>query len=185
MNRPCCVSGCKARDRRNVILCHTLPKDEGERAIWIERIGLSRSDKRKGLRVCGRHFTPDDYLYNPEIMKQLGVDLKHRLKPKVVPTLFLPTKEEQAQPQTVAENNAATGAPTSQIKTPEPVRKCTCFPKMRNVTTQTVERQSEAPNYTKQRRCFAAQVNLNLKVLVPARTQTELPALPSSKPRKH
>ncbi|KAK8764199.1 hypothetical protein V5799_033192 [Amblyomma americanum] len=97
MNRPCCVAGCKARFGQSSDRRHSFPKDEGDRAAWIERLGLSLSDKRKHLRVCGRHFTPDDYTYNPEFMKQSGLAWKKlRLKPKAVPTLFLPTTKGAA-----------------------------------------------------------------------------------------
>ncbi|XP_077497988.1 uncharacterized protein LOC144108691 [Amblyomma americanum] len=50
------------------------------------------SDKRKSPRVCGRHFSPDDYCYNPEFVRRTGVNVKKlRLKPRALPALFLPT----------------------------------------------------------------------------------------------
>ncbi|KAK8779265.1 hypothetical protein V5799_019396 [Amblyomma americanum] len=152
MDGPCCVVGCKARDRQGVTNRHALPKDEGTRAVWLQRIGLSQWDTHKSPRVCGRHFSPDDYCYNPEFVRRTGVIVKKlRLKPRALPTLFLPT-------------------------TKEPLRNCTCSAIRNTVGTQITEQWPDVPS-TPLRRSSATQVNFSIKPLVAARTQTEPPAM--------
>lgn len=91
MSYPCHVVGCKASDWSGVKLRHSLPKDPHLRAVWLERIGLSESAAPRSARVCGRHFPPEAYLYNPEFVQRSAVGMKHlHLKKNTVPTLLLP-----------------------------------------------------------------------------------------------
>ncbi|XP_077491408.1 uncharacterized protein LOC144102018 [Amblyomma americanum] len=97
MNTPCCVVGCKPGDWRGVELRHIIPRGVRERAAWLERIGLPASHARRRLAVCGRHFAPDAYYYNPALVRLSGMNVKRlKLRPKSLPTLFLPTGKEPA-----------------------------------------------------------------------------------------
>lgn len=93
---PCAVVGCKAVDWLAVSTRHRLPRDEPLRSAWLQRIGLHPSDKRKTLAVCVRHFTPDDYYRNPQMMEKMGIAGRAVLKPEAVPTLHLPTSPTEA-----------------------------------------------------------------------------------------
>lgn len=86
---PCAVVGCKAVDWLAGNTRHRVPRDEPLRSVWLERIGLQPSDKRKTLTVCARHFAPEDYYRNPQIMEKLGIAGRAVLKPEAIPTLHL------------------------------------------------------------------------------------------------
>ncbi|XP_075742606.1 uncharacterized protein LOC142796266 isoform X2 [Rhipicephalus microplus] len=90
---PCAVLGCKSTDWKNEKMRHLLPRDATLRNAWLERIGLTAKTKRlRVLRVCGRHFAAEDYIYNPRLVQELGSGLPARLRPKALPTLFLPKR---------------------------------------------------------------------------------------------
>lgn len=88
---PCCVVGCEPSDWRRVRLRHRVPLQGSRRAEWLRRIGLPVRDRRADLRVCGRHFRPQDYCHNVGLMREFGCELKkHPLKDDALPWLFLP-----------------------------------------------------------------------------------------------
>ncbi|XP_037522139.1 uncharacterized protein LOC119399396 [Rhipicephalus sanguineus] len=96
---PCAVIGCKASDRKGVKTRHVLPKDDALRSAWLQRIGLPSTHTRKRIRVCGRHFARDAYVYDQEVMKHADVGWScTRLKSTALPTLFLPGRQHDNPP---------------------------------------------------------------------------------------
>ncbi|KAH9370917.1 hypothetical protein HPB48_011789 [Haemaphysalis longicornis] len=73
-SQPCAVIGCKAVYWPAVKTKHRVPQDELLRSVWLQRIGLRPSDKRKALLVCGQHFTPDNYFRSPQMATQTEAD---------------------------------------------------------------------------------------------------------------
>ncbi|XP_040065974.1 zinc finger protein 471-like isoform X1 [Ixodes scapularis] len=81
--RRCSVKGCKVSDRDSESFSsHVAPKDDKLKAIWLEAIGRSRSDKR--VQVCSRHFAPEVFELSTAHTE------RPRLRHGAVPTLFLP-----------------------------------------------------------------------------------------------
>lgn len=90
-SQPCAVIGCKAVDWPAVKTKHRVPQDEPLRSVWLQRIGLRPSDKRKALLVCGQHFTPDNYFRSPQMVEQMGFAARLVLRPQATQTLHLPS----------------------------------------------------------------------------------------------
>ncbi len=79
----CCVSGCKTKGTSGF---HSFPAKWNIRQEWIRRTKAFHLNKDKIVRswskVCGRHFIDQNYTTN--------FRGKKRLKPKVVPSQYLP-----------------------------------------------------------------------------------------------
>ncbi|XP_075723437.1 uncharacterized protein LOC119168232 isoform X2 [Rhipicephalus microplus] len=90
--RACAVIGCEPSCWRQEKRHHKVPVQQGSRRTeWLRRIGLSVSEPRLDLRVCGRHFKPEDYSHNSELMERLGTaTIKPTLNPGALPCRFLP-----------------------------------------------------------------------------------------------
>lgn len=56
--RHCAVIGCKASEEDTEVY-YRLPHDSELRQAWLLRIGLSVTDKRKSIYVCGQHFAAE------------------------------------------------------------------------------------------------------------------------------
>ena len=90
----CCVFGCSSRS-----LCeftfHFFPKIISLHEAWRTKLKRSASSLWTPdytiHRVCSRHFKPDDYVQNPELMKSMGLPMPAwpDLKPGVMPSLNL------------------------------------------------------------------------------------------------
>lgn len=79
----CAVPGCKTKGTSGF---YSFPANETVRKEWIVRTKVFHLDKEKIVRswskVCGKHFNESDFVIN--------FNGKKNLKPKTVPTLFLP-----------------------------------------------------------------------------------------------
>ncbi|KAH6928299.1 hypothetical protein HPB50_014063 [Hyalomma asiaticum] len=91
-HRRCVVYGCEGDS--NGITTHRVPQDAKLRHMWLQRIGVLSSALKTDIYVCRRHFSSDDYVRNPEVMRAVGFHAFHRkyvLKRGAVPSLNLPT----------------------------------------------------------------------------------------------
>ncbi|KAM7296956.1 zinc finger protein 84 [Ixodes scapularis] len=71
--------------------CHKFPKDEKLCALWsrLARPSFPTWVPTNIDRLCGYHFSDEDYIWNPKLMKSAGLSTKNmRLKPGVVPSVF-------------------------------------------------------------------------------------------------
>ena len=92
----CCVFGCSSRSPCEFSF-HFFPKNVSFREAWRTKLKRRASDGSLWTpdysihRVCSRHFSPDDFVKNPELMKAMGLPMPARpeLKPGVVPSLHL------------------------------------------------------------------------------------------------
>lgn len=101
-HRRCVVYGCEGDS--NGITTHRVPQDAKLRHMWLQRIGVLSSALKTDIYVCRRHFSSDDYVRNPEVMRAVGFHAFHRkyvLKRGAVPSLNLPTDPQgsKAQPR--------------------------------------------------------------------------------------
>eukprot|EP00096_Caligus_rogercresseyi_P008276 TRINITY_DN2684_c0_g1_i1.p1 TRINITY_DN2684_c0_g1~~TRINITY_DN2684_c0_g1_i1.p1 ORF type:complete len:368 (-),score=100.70 TRINITY_DN2684_c0_g1_i1:55-1158(-) len=86
--RPCCcIPNCNSPVG---VSYHRFPTESTLRSEWIRR--CKRKDKMnpESARICGRHFTPEDFERDLK-NELLGMPLVKRLKRGSVPTLHLPT----------------------------------------------------------------------------------------------
>ncbi|KAG0422763.1 hypothetical protein HPB47_001426, partial [Ixodes persulcatus] len=71
--------------------CHQFPKDEKLCALWsrLARPSFPTWVPTNIDRLCGYHFSDEDYIWNPKLMKSAGLSTKNmRLKPGVLPSVF-------------------------------------------------------------------------------------------------
>ncbi|CAN7999701.1 unnamed protein product [Ixodes pacificus] len=89
MSRRCCVKDCPSTGLPESAPLHKLPKNEAEKAAWLEAIPAGQfQGSGSCLFVCCRHFIDDDYETNPNVARALGFRSRHRLRRGVVPTNF-------------------------------------------------------------------------------------------------
>ncbi|XP_077536519.1 uncharacterized protein LOC144148874 isoform X2 [Haemaphysalis longicornis] len=98
----CSVVGCETSDKSN----HVVPQQPELRKVWLQRIGLRTTDTRKFIYVCDRHFSPDAYSMNPQLMRAMGFSRKQQLRTDAVPTLHLPTPRNRKLPKGSARPSA-------------------------------------------------------------------------------
>ncbi|XP_077561432.1 uncharacterized protein LOC144177721 isoform X2 [Haemaphysalis longicornis] len=172
--RPCAVVGCKAVDWLAVKTRHSVPRDEPLRSVWLQRIGLRPSDKRKVLLVCGHHFSPDDYFRSPQMVEQMGFPARPVLRPQATPTLHLPSAAQRAPIQDQQTAAAASSNSPAGALQPARVCQCSCRPVMCTVGTQTATSHRTLGTQTSLRGTNAAtQVHLDARLLLSQATQTE------------
>ncbi|XP_049268661.1 uncharacterized protein LOC119383891 isoform X2 [Rhipicephalus sanguineus] len=84
----CDIDNCKGGTGEST---HRVPDDAEMRQTWLRLMGWPATTTRARMFVCGRHFTPDDYTRNPDVMQSSGFQFERiRLKKGAVPSLFLP-----------------------------------------------------------------------------------------------
>ncbi|XP_077531438.1 uncharacterized protein LOC144143534 [Haemaphysalis longicornis] len=144
--RRCAVVGCKAREGDTEVH-HRVPADGELRKSWLRRMGLSVSDKRKCVHVCGRHFAADAYQRSPELLKSVGFVSRVLLKRNAVPTLHLPTMQPDTVPSAVSSITSEESISSTQAC------HCTCHCHLarRPAATQTAAFQWAASTQTDQR----------------------------------
>lgn len=103
MGRHCCVLGCSTGVN---LPSHTFPKDvimmdKWKKAVYSERIRDLNDEQLRKCVVCYRHFADSDY----EAMYRL-----RRLKPGVIPSLYLPNNDNDND-----NNNEANNSNNSEI----------------------------------------------------------------------
>ncbi|XP_077549571.1 uncharacterized protein LOC144162784 isoform X1 [Haemaphysalis longicornis] len=172
--RRCAVLGCKASEGPDTQVLYSLPNDSERRQAWLLRIGLSVTDKRKSVYVCGRHFAAEAYQGSPELVKSMGFASRVLLRPTAMPTLHLPPVPA---PTMQRPSTSATPGITSPEPMPTPPAcQCACHPPLHTTATQTAVFQWEASTQTEQQgstKNNATQVNLEAKVRVAVGTQTD------------
>lgn len=85
----CSIVGCGDSDRDRSK--HLVPQEPELRKIWLRLIGLTPSDARRYIYVCGRrHFANEAYSINPNLMQTMGFGRKQQLRFDAVPALHLP-----------------------------------------------------------------------------------------------
>ena len=65
---------------------HSFPRDSHLRKLWIQRVSRKDWTPGKQARLCSDHFEPDCFVRNPEICRQLKMNII--LKKDAVPTIF-------------------------------------------------------------------------------------------------
>lgn len=178
---PCCVVGCKAIDWRRVKPRHILPTDPTLRAAWLRLIGHSEASLPENPRVCGRHFAPGAYNYNPAFVESTGVGMcRLHLMSDSLPTLFLPKTEvscqvndrlalvtTEASQVLVMQWSGASESAATPATSQGPVQKCSRYVVTKTTCTQT----------TREHRSIATQANRTLKVRASVQTQTKAPGV--------
>uniref|UniRef100_A0A6B0UZK2 THAP-type domain-containing protein n=1 Tax=Ixodes ricinus TaxID=34613 RepID=A0A6B0UZK2_IXORI len=91
MPRTCAAESCFKNFSLCEMPCHKFPKDEKLSALWsrLARPSFPTWVPTNIDRLCGYHFSDEDYIWNPKLMKSAGLSTKNmRLKPGVVPSVF-------------------------------------------------------------------------------------------------
>ncbi|CAN8007449.1 unnamed protein product, partial [Ixodes pacificus] len=91
MPRTCAAESCFKNFSLCEMPCHKFPKDEKLCALWsrLARPSFPTWVPTNIDRLCGYHFSDEDYIWNPKLMKRAGLSTKNmRLKPGVVPSVF-------------------------------------------------------------------------------------------------
>lgn len=176
--RRCAVDGCKASEGDTEVH-HRLPPHGELRKSWLRCIGLSVSEKRKCVYVCGRHFAADAYQRSPEVMKSMGFASRVLLKPNAMPTLHLPS----VRPGTVSQQNlqgpstsTASSIASAEATPSTQACHCTCHQNLlRAAATQTAEFQWTASTQTEEQssRNRGARKKIDVKRRVAVGTQTD------------
>lgn len=110
MGRHCCVSGCSTGVN---LPSHTFPKDvtmmnKWKKAVYSENIRELTDEQLRKCVVCYRHFADSDY----EAIYRL-----RRLKPGVVPSLYLPDNGNNNSETDNSNNNTETNATIRESET--------------------------------------------------------------------
>lgn len=91
MPRLCAAQDCMNNAGTYGKVAHSFPSDPKLRKIWIRAAHPSHPSwiPAKGDYLCGDHFLDEDYERSPNVLRSLGLPIKHgRLKPGVTPSVF-------------------------------------------------------------------------------------------------
>ena len=89
----CAVPGCAPSRRSDNVTTHKVPsldnqgRPDPRRKEWLQACCIVNADERGQLRICGKHFRPEDFKSYPG---------SSRLIPSAVPTLNLPNPPDEA-----------------------------------------------------------------------------------------
>ncbi|KAJ8319804.1 hypothetical protein KUTeg_001391 [Tegillarca granosa] len=84
----CVAKNCRTKSGQGIHL-FTFPKDSERRELWIGNINRENFEPAPHSRLCALHFTPDQFVINPELAKSIGYTSKRNdLKDTAVPTVF-------------------------------------------------------------------------------------------------
>ncbi|CAH0553834.1 unnamed protein product [Brassicogethes aeneus] len=80
----------------NQISLHKFPKDENLKRFWLESCDLNEADKVDTLKLCFKHFTPEDFIN----IKARSFGGHLTLNKNAVPSVDVPTKVVKPSPST-------------------------------------------------------------------------------------
>lgn len=177
----CFVVGCTRSDWSQNTMRHALPKYDALNRVWRERIGLADTADSSRALVCGRHFSPDDYVHDPRVLQAMNSLIKPRLKSGALPKLFVPNGPPK-QPQALESHKVPVSRESCLSKVSQQV-----LPSNWSTWKATVGTQTEVVEQSVRVRCVACARTMTVKHYLPEKgvvsTQTTETAVKKGRPR--
>jgi hypothetical protein len=108
----CAVYNCSSSSKvdKNVSF-FAFPKDAGFQKAWIHYCRRRDLVLTKHSKICGKHFTPDQYSRYPPRLAELGYpNARAQLKDDAVPDVLWPTQDECSTSSATQEKSSGFGA---------------------------------------------------------------------------